>query len=128
MYLQTAPKFAEGDGQMKPRHLAVVVVIMLWATMAGSPAAADNTDGDDKSRYEPQSPLSRFGGPSMSWDEAIRQGDRQLTETQGEEAVKQTGQDSSPQHYYPDLPDDPRENPSLRDDPGNGTANDSRGK
>jgi len=113
---------------MKPRSLIAGVVIMLWATMAGSPASADNADEDSASLVPQRPTVLRFGGPSMSWEEATSQGDRQLTEAESEEAVKQTIRDSSMRHYYPELPDDPIENPSPQSMPGNETTKESRGK
>ncbi|GAA2661434.1 hypothetical protein Adu01nite_94350 [Paractinoplanes durhamensis] len=100
---------------MKPRYLAAGVVIMLWATMTGSPAAADKPDGDDGSGSEPP-PVTvlQFGGPSMTWEQATSQGERQLSEAEWREAIKQTGRDSSTRHYYPELPDDPSVEPSPK--------------
>jgi hypothetical protein len=79
----------------------------------GGPVAADSNDsGASKPNTEPRNPSEmQFGDPPMSWEEATRQGDRRLTEADWEAAVKDTEENSSPMHYYPDRPDDPAVGP-----------------
>ncbi|MFI5898238.1 hypothetical protein ACIA5D_49985 [Actinoplanes sp. NPDC051513] len=98
---------------MKLRHAAAGIVVILFAVMAVGPAEADSSGrcGGEQSAQRQHPPELRFGGPSVSWDEAIRGGDRQLTEAESEAAIADTERNSSMSHYYPDRPDDPIENP-----------------
>jgi len=98
---------------VKVRHIPAGIVGILFAVMAVGPAEADSSGscGDEQSLQRHHPPELRFGGPSVSWDEAIQGGDRQLTDAEWEAAVADTERNSSMSHYYPDRPDDPVENP-----------------
>ena len=104
---------------MKLRHAAPGIVVILIAVMAVGPAEANRSGncGDGHSAQRRHPPELRFGGPSVSWDEAVRGGDRQLTDAEWEAAVADTERNSSMSDYYPDRPDDPIENPPQPTDP-----------
>ncbi|GIE94911.1 hypothetical protein Ari01nite_23760 [Paractinoplanes rishiriensis] len=81
---------------MKLRHAAAGVVLF-FAVMAMGPAEADSfgSCGAEQDPRRQHLPEIRFGGPSVSWEEATRGGDRQLTEAEWEAAVADTKRNSS---------------------------------
>ncbi len=108
-----APGHGREGGLMRLRHAAAGIVVMFMTVVTVGPAEAHSSGiCSDEQSTQPQPPYElRFGGPSVSWDEAVRDSNRQLSEAESEAAIADSERNSSMSDYYPDRPDDPIENP-----------------
>jgi hypothetical protein len=109
---------------MKLRHLAAAIAILAWTAMIGTSGAADNSDtGTQKSgQNEENMTEMRFGGPSLSWAEVLREGSRARTVEESGESLAQTEEESSRPNYFPEQPEDLTEQPPPLDENGSTAA------